>query len=78
MSKKFRLQLNDLMKVLDTTDSRYIRCVKPNDQMSANSFNTLRALEQLRYSGVFEAVEIRKKGYPFRLTHKQVCMYACV
>jgi hypothetical protein len=24
---------------------------------------------QLRYSGVFEAVAIRKQGYPFRLTH---------
>ena len=24
-------------------------------------------LEQLRYSGVFEAVTIRKSGYPFRL-----------
>jgi len=26
-------------------------------------------LEQLRYSGVFEAVQIRKSGFPFRLTH---------
>lgn len=29
------------------------------------------ALEQLRYSGVFEAVQIRQSGYPFRLTHKK-------
>ena len=27
-------------------------------------------LEQLTYSGIFEAVEIRKQGYPFRLKHK--------
>ena len=26
-------------------------------------------LEQLTYSGVFEAVQIRKLGYPFRMTH---------
>lgn len=24
-----------------------------------------------RYSGVFEAVDIRKKGFPFKLTYKQ-------
>ena len=27
--------------------------------------------EQLTYSGVFEAVAIRKKGYPFRLKHEE-------
>ena len=26
-------------------------------------------MEQLTYAGVFEAVAIRKTGYPFRLTH---------
>ena len=29
------------------------------------------SLEQLQYSGVFEAIEIRKKGFPFRLTHER-------
>jgi myosin heavy subunit len=28
-------------------------------------------LQQLRYSGVFEAVAIRKQGFPFRLVHEQ-------
>ena len=28
------------------------------------------SLEQLRFAGVFEAVEIRKKGYPFRHSHE--------
>jgi len=27
------------------------------------------AIEQLTYAGVFEAVKIRKGGYPFRLSH---------
>jgi myosin heavy subunit len=30
-------------------------------------------MEQLTYAGVFEAVAIRKTGYPFRLTH---CRFA--
>ena len=33
-------------------------------------FNASMTLEQLTYSGIFEAVEIRKQGYPFRLKHK--------
>ena len=34
---------------------------------------------QLKYSGVFEAVAIRKSGYPFRLSHKQFAhRYSCI
>lgn len=36
-------------------------------------------LEQLTYSGVFEAVSIRKQGFPFRLKHKEfVDRYNCI
>ena len=36
-------------------------------------------LEQLRYSGVFEAVTIRKSGYPFRLKLDTfVAWYKCL
>ena len=27
-------------------------------------------MEQLKYSGIFEAVTIRKSGYPFRYSHE--------
>jgi myosin heavy subunit len=36
----------------------------------ANMFENKMCLDQLRYSGVFEAVKIRKTGYPFRWTHQ--------
>jgi myosin heavy subunit len=36
-------------------------------------------VDQLRYSGVFEAVEIRRTGYPFRFTFRQfACRYQCI
>lgn len=79
LSYQFRKQLNELMDSLYKTDSRYIRCVKPNDKQVPNNFETRRVIEQLRYSGVFEAVQIRKQGYPFRLTHRQfTCRYQCI
>jgi hypothetical protein len=65
----FRKQLNNLMSVCSTTQPHYIRCVKPNSSKRARTFDTPMCLEQLTYAGVFEAVQIRKTGYPFRLTH---------
>jgi len=70
LSKQFQKQLHDLMMTLNTTEPHYIRCVKPNEFKSASTFVSRNCLEQLRYSGVFEAVAIRKQGFPFRLTHK--------
>ena len=76
---KFRRQLNSLMKLLNSSQPGYIRCIKPNETKSKNKFDTPMCIAQLRYSGVFEAVKIRKTGYPFRLTHKQfVARYRCI
>ena len=42
-------------------------------------FEPTLCLEQLRYSGVFEATSIKKSGFPFRFTHEQfVKRYKCV
>lgn len=36
-------------------------------------------MEQLTYAGVFEAVQIRKSGYPFRLPHRRFAnRYRCL
>lgn len=79
MSYHFRGQLTTLMDALIKTDSRYIRCVKPNSEQVADKFNTVMCVDQLRYSGVFEAIEIRKTGYPFRYTYSQfACRYSCI
>jgi len=62
----FRKQLELLMEILEATEPHYIRCIKPNSEKSADRFDSRMCLEQLRYSGVFEAIEIRKQGFPFR------------
>ena len=70
MGGKFRRQLISLMKVLDTCSPQYIRCIKPNHEKRGNKFVNQMCLDQLKFSGVFEAVEIRKTGYPFRYTQQ--------
>mmetsp|Transcript_5283 Transcript_5283/g.18772 ORF Transcript_5283/g.18772 Transcript_5283/m.18772 type:complete len:1168 (+) Transcript_5283:321-3824(+) len=66
---QFRRQLAALMVVVNATRPLYVRCVKPNAAKKPRKFAALPCVEQLTYAGVFEAVEIRKAGYPFRLTH---------
>ena len=76
---KFSKQLAKLIATIEATQPHFIRCIKPNSNKSASEFNTQLTLEQLRYSGVFEAAKIRKSGYPFRLSHRQFAhRYACV
>ena len=62
---RFNTELRVLIDSLQRTGQHYIRCVKPNDLKAKNLFNPKRSYEQLLYAGVFEAVKIRKKGYPF-------------
>eukprot|EP00468_Gymnochlora_sp_CCMP2014_P013783 CAMPEP_0167752288 /NCGR_PEP_ID=MMETSP0110_2-20121227/7052_1 /TAXON_ID=629695 /ORGANISM="Gymnochlora sp., Strain CCMP2014" /LENGTH=1575 /DNA_ID=CAMNT_0007637881 /DNA_START=440 /DNA_END=5167 /DNA_ORIENTATION=- len=69
LGAKFRRQLNELMRTLNQTYPHYIRCIKPNSEKAPMKFVVNMSLEQLRYSGVFEAVKIRKQGFPFRYTH---------
>lgn len=59
------------MATLGATTPHYIRCVKPNSLKAPNNFDGTMVLQQLRYAGVFEAIHIRKTGYPFRRTHQE-------
>ena len=69
LSKQFQGQLKQLMRQLYKTQPHYIRCIKPNEHKTPLKFVAQNCYEQLTYSGVFEAVAIRKQGFPFRLTH---------
>ncbi|GBG27180.1 High molecular weight form of myosin-1 [Hondaea fermentalgiana] len=75
----FMKQLSQLEERTNATFPRYIRCVKPNAVKRPGVFDAPSCLEQLRFAGVFEAVAIRKRGYPFRKTHEGFfVMYKCI
>jgi myosin heavy subunit len=59
---KFAKQLQSLVELIESTRSHFVRCIKPNSVRSAEEFDAELTLEQLHYSGVFEAVAIRKCG----------------
>ncbi len=67
----FQGQLQGLIKVLNESSPHFVRCIKPNDSKSKTFFDEAQVLEQLQYSGVLEAIQIRKQGYPVRRTHQE-------
>jgi len=68
---KFSEQLKDLRKLINSTAPHYIRCLKPNDELLPDEFDPKQIVEQLRYSGVLEAVRVSRAGYPTRYPHGQ-------
>eukprot|EP00804_Cyclotella_cryptica_P003662 CCRYP_016569-RA/>CCRYP_016569-RA protein AED:0.04 eAED:0.04 QI:431/1/1/1/1/1/9/1790/1334 len=69
VAAKFSEQLKDLRARIDRTSPHYIRCLKPNDELLPDEFDPKNIVEQLRYSGVLEAVRVSRAGYPTRYPH---------
>ncbi|KAJ8600444.1 hypothetical protein CTAYLR_001427 [Chrysophaeum taylorii] len=69
LSAAFRAQLSGLVKALEATDPHFIRCIKSNAAKRPGCFEDTLCLEQLRYSGLFEAIRIRRAGYATRMSH---------
>jgi ankyrin repeat protein len=69
VSSQFSSQLRTLRNRIDETRPHYIRCLKPNDDLSPNFFEPKNVVEQLRCGGVLEAVRVSRAGYPTRYPH---------
>ncbi|XP_076020417.1 unconventional myosin-Vb isoform X2 [Genypterus blacodes] len=66
---QFRSSLHLLMDTLNATTPHYVRCIKPNDVKESFSFDSSRAVQQLRACGVLETIRISAAGYPSRWTY---------
>ncbi|XP_061944775.1 myosin-9 isoform X3 [Populus nigra] len=66
IGSRFKLQLQQLMETLNSTEPHYIRCVKPNNQLKPAIFENINIMQQLRCGGVLEAIRISMAGYPTR------------
>ncbi|XP_068423058.1 unconventional myosin-Vb [Clinocottus analis] len=66
---QFRSSLQLLMETLNATTPHYVRCIKPNDFKEPFSFDSKRAVQQLRACGVLETIRISAAGYPSRWTY---------
>uniref|UniRef100_A0A8B9LZS9 Myosin IIIB n=1 Tax=Astyanax mexicanus TaxID=7994 RepID=A0A8B9LZS9_ASTMX len=60
--------LMDLLSKMVVGTPHFVRCIKPNDDRQALLFHTERVLQQLRYTGILETVNIRRQGFSHRIT----------
>ena len=50
----------------------FVRCIKPNGSREKTGSLTVPSVtRQLRYSGVLQMCEIRKKGFPLRIQFEE-------
>lgn len=69
---KYKGQLVKLMAMLGQTNSRYIRCIKPNAQKVPSIMQHMSTIEQLRCAGVVAAVTLSRSAFPNRIENKTV------
>jgi len=67
---KYKAQLLKLMTMLKKTNSRYIRCIKPNTMKVPSVMQHVSAIEQLRCAGVVAAVTLSRSAFPNRIDNK--------
>lgn len=75
---QFRGSLAALIRILNSTEPHYIRCIKPNDEKKAFEFNEDRAVQQLKACGVYETIRISNNGFPSRWLYRDFAQRYCV
>ena len=69
VSGQFSSQLRVLRSRIELTEPHYIRCLKPNDRLVADSFDHSLISHQLNCAGVLPAMKIARAGFAMRYPH---------
>ena len=69
VTAQFKRQLADLMTRINAAQPHFVRCINPNSRKEANKLEPEMILDQLRCSGLMEAVRVSRAGFPVRMVH---------
>ena len=72
VGKRFVNDLNSLLDELKTSRAQFIRCVKPNAEQAPKTFTAPMVLDQLRCSGVIEAVRVMLESFPTKIPYEDI------
>ncbi len=72
VGKRFVNDLNSLLTELQNARASFIRCIKPNAEQAPRAFTSTMVLDQLRCSGVIEAVRVMLEAYPTRIDYEDI------
>ncbi|XP_013416504.1 unconventional myosin-Ic [Lingula anatina] len=63
---QFRTSLAELMDILMSKQPCYVRCIKPNNNKRAYTFDERLVRHQVTYLGLLENVRLRRAGFAYR------------
>ncbi|TTG47511.1 Unconventional myosin-XIX [Bagarius yarrelli] len=66
---KFKNSLENLMKILHSTNPHYTRCIKPNPDCKPLTFKKEEVITQLEACGIVETIHISAAGFPIRVPY---------
>ena len=69
---KFQQQLSELLAIVESSETHFVRCIKPNQAKSPRMWEDEMVSKQLRCSGIMEAVRVIAAGYPDRIPHSEI------
>lgn len=69
---KFQHQLTELLAIVESSETHFVRCIKPNGEKQPRSWADEMVSKQLRCSGIMEAVRVIAAGYPDRVPHHEI------
>ncbi|CAD2215953.1 Myosin head (motor domain)/UBA/TS-N domain containing protein, putative [Angomonas deanei] len=72
---RFQNQLKDLRTELESTETQFIRCIKPNMEASPDKLDNNLVGAQLESAGVLQTIALKRQGYPVRRPLAQFCHY---
>jgi myosin V len=73
VSASVRSQLDSLIATLQATESRYVKCIRPNDLKSSCDFESSLAMKQIRYSDIIGIVRIRGARFHEQMLFADFC-----
>jgi myosin heavy subunit len=66
VSSRFRQQLVALRSELESTETHFIRCIKPNMEAKPQVLDNYHVSMQLESAGVLQTITVKRQGYPAR------------
>ncbi|KAL5004693.1 hypothetical protein ScPMuIL_018149 [Solemya velum] len=75
--KHFKRSLADLLTKLSQAKPLFVRCLRPNTNLSAMKFDSELVQRQMICNGVMEIAELRREGYPIRIKFKEFSERYC-
>jgi myosin-5 len=71
LGTKFRKEMASLMTELLESECYFVRCIKPNEEKRKEFWVPALALNQIRYLGILDSINVRRESLPVRKFYEE-------